>query len=177
MRLSLSLISRLFAIGAFAFASASSFALAALPTTGTCGFTISGSYPFTGVQTSIPGTWSTVGTVTTFTGNSASASGSLNMLGVVDFGSNTLTINSISQSAKGSTAPSNGTGAPSFTNTQSTVSATFTSAASSSVSGMYVLTLSTGGVINVLPVNGGKTILFQQFTSNDMGGRIGVCQF
>ena len=170
-------IPRLFAIGALAFASVQSYALAPLPTSGVCGFSISGSYPFTGVQTSIPGTWTTVGAATTYSGNSASVSGSLNMMGTVDFGSSTITINSVGQTAKGSCAAGNCAGSPTFVNTQTMATVTFTSGASSGVSGMYVLGLSTGGVINVLPVNGGKTLLLQQVTNNDMGGRIGVCQF
>ena len=134
----------------------SAMAISAIPTSGTCGFVISGSYPFAGVQLS---------------GAGSTASGSLNWLGAFDFGANTLTVNVVSQSATNTTGSN-----PAFTNSQSQVSLTFTVGAATS--GMYPLTLSGGnGVVNVIPVNGGNTLLMQQFITNSAGGKAGVCQF
>jgi hypothetical protein len=152
---------RLIAIATLCLANFSAFALSALPTTGTCGFAISGSFPFTGVQ---------------LLTSSNFASGGLNWLGTIDFAAQTIYINSVSQTAKGATASGNTTGNPQYTNTQNSGSATFTSAASTTITGMYILTLSNGGTLNLIPLNSGQTFLMQLFNSTDMGGRVGVCQ-
>ena len=131
-------------------------ATSTIPTSGTCGFVLSGSYPFVGAQLNGAGT---------------SASGSLNWLGTIDFGASTINVNVVSQSATNT----NGNN-PAYTDTQSTITAPFT--VGSPASGLYPLTLSNGGgIINIIPVNGGNTILMQQFVTNAAGGKAGVCQF
>lgn len=150
----------------------SALAISAIPTTGVCGFAVSGSFPFIGVQlTGLPLT--TPNSVAY--GSSPSASGSLNWLGTIDFGTSTLSVNIVSQTAQNPN--SNGSPNASFTNTQQQVALNFTVSAGP-VSGMYTLNLASGaGSINVIPVNGGNTILMQQFVSTSAGGKAGVCQF
>ncbi len=141
-----------------AFFTQSAFAISTIPTTGTCGFVISGSFPFIGVQ---------------LNGSGTSALGALNWLGTLDFGSNTLKVNVVSQTATGATgsAPN-----PTFVNSQVQYSIPFT--VSGPTNGIYALNLGTGnGSMNLIPVNGGATLLMQQFVSDNAGGKAGVCQF
>lgn len=144
----------------------SAFAISTIPARGVCGFAISGSFPFIGVQlTGRPLT--SINPLTT--GLSRSARGSLNWLGTLDFNTNTITVNVVSQ-----TATDNGTSG-SFVNTQEQTSLGFT--VSGPTNGIYVLDLGLNGSINVIPVNGGSTLLMQQFVSDNAGGKAGVCQF
>jgi hypothetical protein len=149
-----------------AFFTQSAFAISTIPARGVCGFAISGSFPFIGVQlTGKP----VVSTSPWVTGNSPSASGSLNWLGTLDFDTNTITVNVVTQRAT-----DNGT-SPTFVNSQNQTSLGFT--VSGPTNGVYVLDLGANGSINVIPVNGGATLLMQQYVSNDAGGKAGVCQF
>lgn len=144
----------------------SAFAISTIPARGVCGFAISGSFPFIGVQlTGRPLT--SVSPLAT--GLSRSARGSLNWLGTLDFNTNTITVNVVSQ-----TATDNGTSG-NFVNTQEQTSLGFT--VSGPTNGIYVLDLGVNGSINVIPVNGGATLLMQQFVSDNAGGKAGVCQF
>lgn len=156
------LYTRLLTIATLCLGCMPAFALSSLPTSGTCGFAVSGSFPFTGVQ---------------LLTSSNFASGGLNWLGTIDFSAQKISVNAVSQSAMGATATGNNTGNPKFTNTQNTGTLTFTSSANSNISGMYSLALSDGTTLNVLPLNSGQTILMQLFDSTNMGGRVGVCQF
>jgi hypothetical protein len=72
------------------------------------------------------------------------------------------------------TATDNGTSG-NFANTQNQTSLGFT--VSGPTNGIYVLDLGVNGSINVIPVNGGATLLMQQFVSDNAGGKAGVCQF
>lgn len=155
-------LSRLFAVAALCVGS-SAFA-ADLPTTGTCGFTIGANFPFTGP----------------FLGN-LDASEAVNHMGIINFAAKSISINAVKNAVKSTTA-TNTDGITSITgrtysNTQQSNTLSFTNVASSAVSGMHVMTLSNGDKINAIPVNNGKTILLQFVIADDMGGRVGVCQF
>ena len=154
----------------------SALAVSAIPTSGTCGFAISGSYPFIGVQLTGFPTPTTTGTGASATQTfypSPSGGGSLNWLGTLNFSTNTITVNIVSQVARN--LNTNGVSAPTFTNTQEQVSVPFTVGLVGS--DMYVLDFGSQGSINVIPVNNGNTLLMQQFVSTSAGGKSGVCQF
>jgi len=155
-------LSHLFAVAALCVGS-SAFA-ADLPTTGTCGFTIGANFPFTGP----------------FLGN-LDASEDVNHIGIINFGAKSISINAVKNQVQSTTSTTNNgitsiTGRT-YTNTQQSNTLSFTNVASSAVSGMHVMTLSNGDKFNAIPVNNGKTILLQFVIADDMGGRVGVCQF
>ncbi len=155
-------LSRLFAVAALCIGS-STFA-AELPTSGTCGFTIGANFPFTGP----------------FLGN-LDASEDVNHMGIINFGLKSISINAVKNQVQSTTSTTNNgitsiTGRT-YSNTQQSGTLSFTNASSSAVSGMHVMTLSNGDKINAIPVNNGKTILMQFVIADDMGGRVGVCQF
>lgn len=150
------------------------FAVASLPSSGTCGFNMAATYPFTGVQL--------------ITAADA-ANGPLNFLGTLTFTSasgGTFALNMVNQKAcgftstnsnGGSTCPGN---AVTYTNSQSQVTGTFTVGAGP-ISNSSALTLSPSGggstVVNAIATNNGNTILLQKFDSTSTSGHIGVCQF
>jgi hypothetical protein len=144
-------LSHLFAAAALCGAS-SAFAVA-LPTSGTCGFTMGANFPFVSSQS---------------TGDV-----SLNFMGTLNFTTKTFKINEVSQvfnSAK--------TDATRFVNVQNINSITYTTATEKSdMPGMYTIALNATNSLNLLPVNNGKTILMQWFGVNDSQGSMGVCQF
>jgi len=156
------------------------FAIGTIPTSGTCGFAINGSFPFIGIQ--LPG-YANLGTQANntpagfnyvMTNPSVQASGTLNWLGTINFDTNTIVVNYVSQTA---TNPNtNGNSTPTYLNAQAQVSVAFS--VSGPTFGMYSLDLAGGnGSINIIPVNSGSTILMQQFQSTNPSGKTGVCQF
>jgi hypothetical protein len=166
-------LSTLLASITLALSAPSAFAISTLPTSGTCGFAINGSFPFIGVQlTGLPAPGiSNNGAITTYY-PSPSANGTLNWLGTINFGTKIITVNLVSQTA--TNANTGGFSQGRFVNTQEQVSIAFTVGDPSA--GMYTLDLGESS-INVIPVNGGNTILMQQFQTNNPGGKTGVCQF
>jgi hypothetical protein len=155
-------LSRLFAIAALCIGS-SAFA-ADLPTSGTCGFTIGANFPLTGP----------------FLGN-LSGSEVVNHMGTINFGTKSISINAVNNKVESTTSTTtNGitsiTGRT-WTNAQRSNTLSFSTSASSAVSGMHVMALSNGDQINAIPVNNGKTVLMQFVVTGDTGGRVGVCQF
>lgn len=145
-------------VGSLAGLSQSASAIASIPTTGVCGFAVTNQYPFVYLYGASPGTgWG------------------MNFLGTIDFGASKISGNIILQNPNGA-----GT-----TESQATFSASFTTAAGP-ITGSYTISfvptpLSTNTMtINIIPVNGGNTVLLQGFNptaGSQDAGSAGVCQF
>jgi len=156
------------------FFATNALAVAALPTTGTCGFTLSASYPFIGVQAN---------------SSQTTARGSLNFLGTLSFTSataGTFVLNSVQQDACGSGATNsnitgcNVPGTTLYANTQNLFTGSFAVGTGRATNfSMLTLTPSGGGslILNAIATNNGNTILLQKYDAVSNAGGIGVCQF
>ncbi len=152
------LLAHLSVCAAALMAGSSAHAIATMPSTGTCGFTLGYSAPFIGAQ---------------LIDANSSASGPLNWIGTLTFTSataGTFLINKVEQTAVASAS------SPSFTNTQSTTSGSFTVAAGP-IANSSTITLSGSLALNAIATNSGNTILLQRFSSSSAWGSVGVCQF
>lgn len=136
----------------------SAWALSSLPTSGTCAFVTTSSYPFVYLYGQSPGNgWG------------------INFLGTLNFSTNTITLNAVIQN------PGNGTP---LQEVQTSGSTTFT-IGSGPIAGSSSLSFtlpgsSTAATLNVIPVNSGNTLLLQQFNAtagSQDGGNVAVCQF
>jgi len=142
--------------GALGGASESAVAIAALPTSGVCGFAVSIQYPFVYIYGSSPGPgWG------------------MNVLGTLDFGASKISANFVLQNPIG----------PGTTESQVQVTAPFTAAAGPIAGSTTISFTPSGGTpltFNLLAVNGGNTLLMQGFNptaGSQDGGAAGVCQF
>lgn len=154
-----SLLRKLMAISGLAVAimfSSNAFALASLPTSGTCGFIESYDYPFVYMYGASPGTgWG------------------INFMGTINFTNKTISMDIVQENPAGSSTTETSTA---FPNVPFTLSA-------GPITGTTTISFSLGGTAmtyNLLPVNGGQTVLMQNYnktSGSQDGGTVGVCQF
>jgi len=142
-------------VGSLGGISQSASAVASLPTSGVCGFAFTLQYPFAYLYGASPGTGY-----------------GLNFLGTINFGTSTISTNVLLQNPASPQAT---------TESQANFSVPFTTAAGP-IPGSYAITFtpsSNAWTMNLIPVNGGNTILLQAFSpvaGNQGAGIVGVCQ-